>query len=89
MHILQCNHRDFRPVIDSDRNNAVAHAPADDHGGIFFCKLTCIIFREESLIGGHQAAHKRQAELTAMGMTAEHQVDSEIDIQIKQLRPMG
>jgi hypothetical protein len=36
----------FRPIIYTNGDNTVAHAPADDHCGVIFGELTCIILRE-------------------------------------------
>ena len=36
------NHYNFRPIVNSDRNDAIAYSPADDHGGIFPGELTCM-----------------------------------------------
>ena len=83
-----CNYN-FRSVVEADRNDTVAHASTDDHGGVFFIKLASIILREESLVGRHQATHKGQAELPTVGMAAEYQIYTRIYIGIEQLRPMG
>ena len=86
---FQFNHYQFRRIVDPEWDNTVAHSPADDHRGVFLDKLACIIPWEEPLIGSHQPADKRQPELTAVGMTAEHQINPSVYINIKQLRPVG
>ena len=60
----------LRPVIDADRDNAVAQAPADDHFCLIFFIDALGIFWEESLIRRHKASHKGQAHLPAMGVAA-------------------
>ena len=87
--MLQLCDDDFRAVIESNRDNAVSDSPADDHGSVIFIEQACIIFREEALIGCHQAANDRQTELATMGMATEYQIDSGIRIDIKQFRPVS
>ena len=88
-HVTKRNQNNFRSVIKPNGDNTVSYSPADDHGGVFLCELARIILRDKSLVGGHQAADKRQAELAAMGMTREYQIHSSIDIEIEQLRTVG
>ena len=40
-------------------------------------------------MGGKQATDEGQAELSAMGMAAEYQINSGIGISMKELRPMS
>ena len=86
---FQLGYYNFRSVVEADRNDTVAHASTDDHSGVFFIKLASIILGEEPLVGSHQAAHKGQTELPAMGMAAEYQIHTRIYIGIEQLRSMG
>ena len=85
---MQFHDHDFGSIVEADRNNTVANSPADDHSRVDFGEKTCIILREETLIGGHQTADERQAKLAAMGMAGEYQIHSGIDIYIEQLRPV-
>ena len=87
--IIKHNNNNFRSIIEPKRNNTVAYSPADDHGGVVFREKTCIILREETLVGGHQAADEGQTKLAAMGMTAEYQIDSGLNIDIKEFRPVS
>ena len=86
---FQFNHNNLRRIIDPEWDNAIAYSPADDHIGVLLNELACIILGKKALIGSHQATDKGQAELAAVGMAAEYQIDSGIDVQIKQLRPVG
>ena len=86
--ILQFYHYNLRRVINPERDNTIAHSPADDHCGVFLNELTCVILWEEPLVGSHQTADKRKSELSAMGMAAEYQIHASINIKIKQLRPV-
>ena len=33
----------FRAIMKPDRNNTVTHSSADNHGGVCFRELTCIV----------------------------------------------
>ena len=74
---------DFRPIVASNRNNAVGDAPADQYvGGLFGIKGR-IILRKQDMIGDCQAADTGQTELTAVGMTAEYKVNTTCRLSVK------
>ena len=85
----KCNHYNFRPIVNPDRNDTVAYSPADNHGGLFLSEPTCIILREEALVWRYQTTYERQSNLAAMSMTGEYKIHSGIHIDIKQLRSVG
>lgn len=86
---MQHRNDDLGPIVHANRNDAVAHAPADDHRCAALSVQPGVIPRKQALIGGNHPAKKRQAELAAVGMTAKRQLDALLHIDVKQLRPVG
>src|SRR5574344_815013 len=85
---MQRNSHDLRPVVDSNRNDTVAEASADDHRHVVFVICSGVIFRKEPLIWSYDTTDERQPKLSAMCMPAEHQIEAGGCIVIKSFRTM-
>lgn len=75
-------------VVDTNRDDTVSKASTDNHGGILFSVSLGIILRKKSLIRSNDPTDEWQAELSAMGMTAQYQVNVFIAVHTKVLGPM-
>ena len=68
------HHHDFRGIVDSEREEAVAQPLADKHsGGSVYISAGCI-FGEKSLVRGYNAGDEWQPNLPAMGMPGKNQI---------------
>lgn len=75
----------LREVKQPHRNHTVAKASADYHLGAIHIIFTCCIFGKKSLIRSHYPADKRQSELSAVGMSGKHEINTGVGIPGKVL----
>ena len=69
---FQLHNHQFRAVVKPQRYYAFSKPSTYYHFALAFIKKPCIVFRPKPLTRRKNAADKRQSELTAVSMTAEH-----------------
>src|SRR5699024_2719080 len=82
----QLDQNNFRAVVQAHRDDALADAAADHHRAPPMEVKTGVIPWKEALRRCEHSAHKRDAELPAVGVAGEAQVYSGSSVNIKQLR---
>ena len=72
-------------VKQPHRNHTVAKAAADYHLGAIHIIFTCCIFWKKSLIRRHYPADKWKSELSTVGMSGKHEINTDAGIPDKVL----
>ena len=79
----------FGAVVDSERYQAVADAPADHGGALAVGVQPLEKFGEEILVGSNQPADKRHSHLAAVGVAAERKVGARVGVSLGELGAVG
>ena len=75
--------------MEAHGEDAVADATADDHLGVIPCNKARIVFREEALIRGIKASRKGDANLSAVDVTGQHQIDAKFSVRFQKFGSVG
>ena len=85
----QLDQHNLRAVVQAHRDDALADAAADHHRALPLKIQPGVIPWKEPLRRCEHSAHKRDAELPAVGVAGEAQVHPGSSVNIKQLRAVG